>query len=177
MSAYSVPGFTPDPNLLPRVRQLLLLDFTLHEMGPSLEQAMGVAVPLLEIQDHVTWLQEAWREHPEAEQLMGEQGQAYARGRMLLRDLLSVYQDMLANHKAGVEGLFSHGDGRPVLPVKALEVASMAEKITKLEADLVARRKALVTQMGTAAPSYQPPVMTDDPEMDEDIEVRVSELV
>lgn len=171
-------GFKPDPEMLPRVRQMLLLEFTLDEMLAPLEQALSGPVSLVDVRKHVTYLQDIWRELPQAEQVSEDHGRADARARMMLRELLTVYQDMLANHKAGVEGLFSHADGRPVLPVKALEVASMVEKIVKLENELVDRRKRQLTQFGGGpAATYQPPVFEEDPsEMDEVIEIDVTDL-
>ncbi len=91
---------------------------------------------------------------------------------MFLSDLLTVYQDMLLNHRADLDGLFNHPDGRPVKPVKPLELAAMAEKITSLERKMIEAQRESALIMGTAEePDYQPPALAlkDDAEMDEEI--------
>lgn len=136
--------FTPDPLVLPVVRQLYLLDFKPLEMTGSLEQAAGRLVPVAEIQDTIAYLLDSWASTPELRDVRVSQGQLWARSEMFQSDLLGLYTDMLANARATMAGDFQHGDGRPVIKTKPAEVAQVAEKILSLSREVVDDKKTLL---------------------------------
>lgn len=140
-----MPGFTPDPKLLPLIKKLHLLDFTPFEMMESVEKLSTRPVLLSEIEQHIEYLYERWRDSPELEAVDEAEGLLWERSHMFRRDMLDLYSDQLQNARATMMGDFNHADGRPVIKTKPGEVITIAEKILSMEREVVeSKRRALL---------------------------------
>lgn len=70
---------------------------------------------------------------PSIEDIRAEVGQSLERAKLMQKDLLVIYQNMLRNYNAMMEGLTEHEDGTPVIGVRPSDIAAMADRIMKID--------------------------------------------
>ncbi|GAA5500470.1 hypothetical protein Dxin01_00191 [Deinococcus xinjiangensis] len=149
------PGFTPDPALLPIVRQLFLLDFKPIDMLESANRATGRTVSVSEIQNHIGFLHEEWLARPEAEFITTTKGRIWALSKQFQSDMLVLYGDALSNAKLTMEGAFNHPDGRPVIKTKPIEVVAIQKEILAMARQDAQEQEKLIG--GESAPGHVSP--------------------
>lgn len=144
-------GYVPDRELYRRVKRMLLMGFNNVEMLPSLEQGVSFPVTLLDVDECVDYIQAEWDARPEAKEVRLAENELWQRSSMFKNDMLDLYQKMLRNAVATLEGEYTHPDDTPVIATKPSEVAAMAEKILKIERDVTKEKNDVLRLLGAAS--------------------------
>lgn len=145
------PGYVPDRELYRRVKRMLLMGFSNVEMLPSLERGISFPVTLSDVDDCVDYIHAEWDTRPETKEVRLAENELWQRSLMFKNDMLDLYQKMLRNAIATLEGEYTHPDNTPVIPTKPAEVAAMAEKILKIERDVVKEKNDVLRLLGAAS--------------------------
>lgn len=133
---------TLEPKLLERAKQLKLMGFRKDEVRPVLEAEHGISLTLPEYEELWKKLLAALGQMPEVSDVKQEIGQAWERSKLIQSDLLAVYQLLVRNFNAYMDGQTEivdpvTGDVRPVIPVRANDLISVADKVLKIDQERV----------------------------------------
>ena len=120
-----------------RVLKLYLLGFDANEIAQTLTLDSKRNVTVEEVLAALAEARELLSALPTLEDVRAEVGQALERARIFQKDLLAIYQNMLRNYNAMMEGLTEHPDGTPVVGVRPADIATMADKIMKIDQERV----------------------------------------
>lgn len=173
------------PEVLEKVRGLMLLEFRAEEMVDAVALVAGHPVDVESVQLAIDAVKGAWMDNPEGDDLKLGLAQHWGRSRMFQRDLLGMYSDMIASYNAISNGEIELPDGRPVQKVKPADIAAMAALIQKLDADhlgsrIKARQELFAPKAAPRVEQEARPALAlaaNDDEPEEDVyEVQVTRL-
>nr|6V1I_A Chain A, Small terminase protein [Oshimavirus P7426]6V1I_B Chain B, Small terminase protein [Oshimavirus P7426]6V1I_C Chain C, Small terminase protein [Oshimavirus P7426]6V1I_D Chain D, Small terminase protein [Oshimavirus P7426]6V1I_E Chain E, Small terminase protein [Oshimavirus P7426]6V1I_F Chain F, Small terminase protein [Oshimavirus P7426]6V1I_G Chain G, Small terminase protein [Oshimavirus P7426]6V1I_H Chain H, Small terminase protein [Oshimavirus P7426]6V1I_I Chain I, Small termi len=120
-----------------RVLKLYLLGFDPSEIAQTLSLDAKRKVTEEEVLHVLAEARELLSALPSLEDIRAEVGQALERARIFQKDLLAIYQNMLRNYNAMMEGLTEHPDGTPVIGVRPADIAAMADRIMKIDQERI----------------------------------------
>lgn len=130
-----------------RVRKMILLGFGKKDIHESLSLNQWVDSEE-ETMAYIELLHRIWDEIPASSRLRSEEGRSYARAEMFISDLMDIYQNSLRNYYGTLNGEIEHPDGTPVVETKSNEVASLAERIIKIETQLLSAKREAISSFG-----------------------------
>lgn len=141
----------PNREVYRRVKKMMLLGFASSEMVESVQQAVGVPVDILDVEECIEYIQQEWNSLPVADEVKSSENELWQRSEMFKSDMLDLYQRTLENALATLNGEYTHKDGTPVIATKPADVAAMAEKILKIEREVVKEKRETLRTLGAAA--------------------------
>lgn len=144
-----------------RVLKLYLLGFDPKEIADTLTLDTKKPVSVEEVLDILAELRSTLAVLPSLEDIRSEVGEALERAKVFQKDLLAVYQNMLRNYNAMLEGLREHPDGTPVVPVRPSDIASMADRIMKIDQERVNALLNTLKVMNSLQPPNQTPALPE----------------
>ena len=180
-------------SLVSRASALHLMGFTKKEIKPILESEQKMA--LLDAEVDQVWQQvqgklkgfELDKDSADADLNL-----YLKRSDWIQSQLLVVFNNMLTNHNAMLEGKVEHDpeeDGlvKPVIPVKALDIAAMGEKIMKIDQERLAAKlsypkslqaatQLLASKEALSLPHETQSVLDSFSDMGETLDAEFSEL-
>lgn len=123
--------------ILERCKKLFLLGFNKDEIKPIIEVEFKLELTNLDWDLLYGEMRDGMKFIPDVQDIKAALGETWGRSRLLQSDLLQVYQTMLRNYEAHMQGLREHPDGTPVISVRPLDLAAMAEKLSKFDQERV----------------------------------------
>ncbi len=144
-----------------RVLKLYLLGFDIQEIVTTLTLDTKRKVSEEEVVAALNEARELLSALPSIEDIRAEVGQALERAKMFQKDLLAIYQNMLRNYNAMLEGLTEHEDGTPVIGVRPTDIAAMADRIMRIDQERVNALINTVRTLGSLAPTPALPAASD----------------
>ena len=154
-------------NFKDRVLKLHLLGFDPSEIATTLTLDTKRNVSVEEVLEVLNELRSTLAVLPSLDDIRSEVGEALERARVFQKDLLAVYQNMLRNYNAMLEGLTEHPDGSPVIPVRPSDIASMADRIMKIDQERVTALLNTLKVMNTLQPPTNAPALPAHLDVDE----------
>lgn len=150
-----------------RVLKLYLLGFDPQEIATTLTLDTKREVKPEEVMAALAEIRSTLAVLPSIDDIRSEVGEALERARVFQKDLLAVYQNMLRNYNAMLEGLSEHPDGSPVIPVRPSDIAAMADRIMKIDQERVTALLNTLKVMQSLTPPSQPPALPAELNLEE----------